>query len=242
MAFLQNALTVRLWNTATGAINDVSHGKPVCFFAFSPDGKYLATASRDQTAEIWDASTGQKMMGKSMDHLDRVCHVTFSPDGKYLATASKDGTARVWKAISHREVGQMVHGEGVLSVVFSPGGRYLATTCEDLSARVWKPRGKNRQVARMYHDSDPCSPVFSPDEKYLATADGKAARVWKATSGSEVTRIDHEGVVNSLAFSPDGKVLTVISDNRTVSRHLLRPEDLIKEALSRLTCDLDYRR
>ncbi|MDY6806166.1 MAG: hypothetical protein SXA11_20505, partial [Cyanobacteriota bacterium] len=61
--------------------------------AFSRDGKYLATASWDNTARVWSASTGEEIA--KVNHDADVIAVAFSRDGKYLATASSDNTARV---------------------------------------------------------------------------------------------------------------------------------------------------
>ena len=61
---------------------------------FSPDGKYVATASYDNTARLWDVSTGKQIF--VLNHDGPVNNVVFSPDGKYVATASDDKTARLW--------------------------------------------------------------------------------------------------------------------------------------------------
>ena len=70
-----------------------THEDGVKGVTFSPDGKYLATASQDNTARVWDVIDGSEVA--RIPHEDVVNGVAFSPNGKYLATASDDNTARV---------------------------------------------------------------------------------------------------------------------------------------------------
>ena len=60
-------------------------------------GKFVATASLDKTARVWEAATG-KAIGEPLRHDDLVSSAAFSPDGKFVVTASRDKTARVWEA------------------------------------------------------------------------------------------------------------------------------------------------
>jgi WD40 repeat protein len=62
---------------------------------FSPDGRWIVTASDDGTARLWDAATGQPV-GEPMKHEDAVESAQFSPDGRKIVTASADNTARLW--------------------------------------------------------------------------------------------------------------------------------------------------
>ncbi len=182
--------------------------------AFSPDGRYLATASDDGTAGVWDAESGAEVA--RLEHDDVVTRVDFSPNGEYLATASNDGTARVWDVESGSEVApRMDHDNAVNGIDFSPDGEYLATTSNlDDTAHIWDATS-GEEVESMKHEEPAHSVVFSPDGEYLATAsDDSAVRVWDASDGSEVRRIEQEGSINDLAFSPDGERLATASFGR----------------------------
>ena len=73
---------------------------------FSPNGKYLATASQDATARLWEVPSGDEAAAPMQ--LEAPVNDVFSPNGKYLATASDDNTSRVWEVPSGSEVTQIV--------------------------------------------------------------------------------------------------------------------------------------
>ncbi|MCP4816943.1 MAG: hypothetical protein GY888_30890, partial [Planctomycetaceae bacterium] len=71
------------------------HTESVMSVAFCPDGKTLATASRDKTVKLWDVATG-KESATHQGHEGMVYSVAFSPDGKTLASVSGDKTVKLW--------------------------------------------------------------------------------------------------------------------------------------------------
>ena len=64
---------------------------------FSPDNRFVATASADGTVHIWDAKSGESK-AELYGHTGYVWGVRFNPDGTRVVTASDDNTARVWDA------------------------------------------------------------------------------------------------------------------------------------------------
>jgi len=192
--------------------------------AFSPDGRRIATASRDDTAKVWDAATGQVLLTLS-GHTQDIYGITFSPDSKRLATASNDKTAKVWDATTGKELLTLTgHTDKVSGVAFSPDGTRLATSSGirvsdsvDHTAKVWDAATGKELLTLIGHTNGVTFVAFSPDGKRLATGStDNTAKIWDAATGKELlTLIGHTNSVTSVAFSPNGKRLATSSYDLT---------------------------
>src|SRR5215203_4352312 len=190
-------------------VSTVSHNNAIWDVDFSPGGQYVATASSDDTARVWDAETGQQVA--RLEHDDIVHDVAIGADGRYVATASSDGTAKVWDVQSGKPVSYVEHQGAVYNVDFGADGRYVASADTDGSAWVWEAETGER-VAHLQDEGPIYDVEFSSDGKYVATAseDG-TARVWEAETGEEVAQMQHKDRVNALAFGPDGRYVATAS-------------------------------
>ncbi len=192
----------------------LKHDNRVRNVAFSPDGKYVATASDDNTARVWNVSTGKQIF--DLKHSGPVLDVNFSLDGKYVATASADNTARLWDADTGKQIFDLTHNGSVNNVIFSPDGKYVATASNDKTARLWDATTGKQIFDPLKHNGSVRNIVFSPDGKYVATASNdKTARLWDATTGKQIFVLNHNGLVNSVVFSPDGRYVATASDDKT---------------------------
>jgi WD40 repeat protein len=188
------------------------HSLAVCSACYSPDGSRVATASADNTAKIWDATTGVEIL-TLRGHSDTVFSASFSPDGSRVVTTSHDRSARVWDARTGAQILTLKgRSSWFYSASYSPDGlRIVTSDYPDYTAKVWDARTGTEVLTFKGHKWRVGSATFSPDGSRVVTAswDG-SVKLWDAKTGAEVhTFAGHTGRVFSASFSPDG--LRVVS-------------------------------
>jgi WD40 repeat protein len=172
---------------------------------FSRDGRLLVSASADQTAQLWDAFTGQAV-GPPLQHGGPVGIASFSPDGKRVVTASGD-TARLWDSLTGRPLGSPLrHDKFVAAAAFSPDGKRVVTASSDKTARLWDSLTGRPLGPPLRHEGFVFAASFSPDGKRVVTAsEDHTARLWDAFTGRPLgPPLRQESPVVVAAFSPDG--------------------------------------
>ncbi len=204
---------------------------PVHYFAFSPDGKAVASERR-----IWDVATGRVLATfRDRDEQNNrdanFFPVFYSPDGQQLITA-ENGGIRIWD-IASGEARWAVRARINFQVAaLSPDGRYLATRGlvartagieENPAIRVWD-LASGREVATLKgHTTSTHGLAFSADGRWLAscsgdsrTGDDATVRIWDVATGRELRRLlGHLGPVNAVAFTPDGRSIVSGSADAT---------------------------
>jgi WD40 repeat protein len=133
----------------------VGHRAPIASVAFSPDGKLLASASRDRDVRIWDVRTGDTI--RFLPHNSPVRDAEFSPDGRWLIAGAARAT--LWDARDWTLVARLVAGtKPVTSAAFDPSGRIIVTgdadgtvgryVCEICGSLAALERLANRRLAQ----------------------------------------------------------------------------------------------
>jgi len=219
--------TIRLWEVASGKVVRAIPQRCsfVNGFAFSPDGKQLASGgSYLKAVELWDVATGKRV--QELPHPDGygIESLAFAADGQTLATIDycKDDTPviHLWDLSAGKERARIIGSKKrrFWSPVFSPDSRTLAAGGRDRRIWLWEA-ATGKELRSLETPADPDSVAFSPDGRTLASAeDDMNVNLWEAATGKKIRGLRHAAQwntmgarINTLAFSPNGTLLAAVN-------------------------------
>jgi WD40 repeat protein len=199
--------TIKLWDVATGALLQqlVGHTTAVSDLAISPDGKTLASGTKEEGDQagvrLWTISNGpaQPTPTRSAAAVERPTSIPLS------ARAMLPENASAVKKLSALEISESG------SLAWSPDGKWLidaGRTIHFLDGATYREvRSANFEMEGL---------AVSPDGKILAAVGYQGVTLFDLASGSELRTIPgtgaHTSAVSSgyLAFTPDSATLAAI--------------------------------
>ncbi len=193
---------IRLWDPQTGQVvrRLEGHEGPVGTMAFSPDGRLLAAGGEEVYAahlnnlRLWDVATGKvvRRFDDTNGTTNGALTVAFSLDGTTVAEGRRSGPLQLWSAADGKLVREVSDGQ-------------------------------------LLHRSENCyrCVAFSPDGKRVVAGLGRrggaldnreenAMQSWDAATGELLSRPPVNDAISALAFSRDGAVLAVASEDNSV--------------------------
>ncbi|MEB3343071.1 protein kinase [Okeania sp.] len=196
---------------------------------FSPDGKMLATGSRENTVKILEIPTGKVIKTFSGDG-SPIWSVAFNSDGNQLVAGTYDWRVMVWN-LSEREPFQIVeHQAPIWSVTVSPDDELIASSSGDKTVKVWDLKAGFLIFSFPDHSDIIYSVAISSNGKILVS--GSADKTLKIedldTTKLLNTLTGHEGVVRSVKITPDDKKIVSGSYDKTIKIWDLETGNLIK--------------
>ncbi|GMF38887.1 unnamed protein product [[Candida] boidinii] len=113
------------------------HQKLVNHVSFSPDGRYIASASFDNSIKLWDGRDG-KFIATFRGHVAPVYQVSWSSDCRLIVSGSKDTTLKVWDVKTRKLMVDLPgHKDEVYAVDWSVDGKRVASGGKDKMVRIW---------------------------------------------------------------------------------------------------------
>ncbi len=230
---------IKLWDIEKGKEIKAFVGSTVA--KFSPDGKMLAIGFAGPTVTKWEGNTlilgnpystiklldvnsGQEL--KIFPH-NNVNSLTFSPDNKILASSATwgDNAIKLWNIETGQELRTFKdHSFLVDSIEFSPDGKILASGgCSLVDKGCLGGKIKYWDTFQFKETETGNRPnyigavAFSPSGKFLAFGGYKDLKLWDMSNASELNIFKgHSETIESIAFSPDEKVVASGSDDETI--------------------------
>ncbi|MCH7729434.1 MAG: hypothetical protein IH991_23600, partial [Planctomycetes bacterium] len=198
---------------------------------FSPDGRLLATRSRDQIVRVWDVESGTVRFEVSA-HEDRVLDISFSPDGKQLVTASAGSSEAVfiWNAANGKKLHEIKPGGRVAR--FQPYGKHLMVYHDNLLATYDVATGKQLESKEFQLPRNIVPKELSPDSETIVgyvrrpvgVDDTYVVVLFDIESGEQKDVATFSEAPTSIRFSPDGQRLAVVC-RRESTIHLINVQD-----------------
>jgi WD40 repeat protein len=222
--------TVKIWDSTTGEFRSTigAFKQPVSCMALSPvaKGAVVGTGRCQGDFEageliLCQAVQGQPQLGKKVIAQNIApASMAFTPDGTMLAVCGLVADRRRG-TVQSAFLLNMASGQNVplasnrpQAVAVSPDGRLVAIGCTGGEIEFWSlpalAAGEAKPAVLQAHRGPVTSLCFSPDGTTLVSGSAdRNAKVWDVATGEELLVFKHDGVVEAVRFSPDGRVLAV---------------------------------
>jgi WD40 repeat protein/tRNA A-37 threonylcarbamoyl transferase component Bud32 len=198
-----------------GANVDLVYSAP--FFALTPDGRSIVTASTDGELAWWDLESHKKT--RTLESAEGYHALALSPDGLTAAVGIDGGIQRI-----DVRSGKVRTNSGVLAgapqwLLFSPDGKTVVSTGLDGAVTLWEAETATPRGTLRGHSAPVRQPVFSPDGATLYTAsDDGTAIAWDIDGNRRLGRpftFTHDPAYDPTSdqhpgrFSANGRLIAV---------------------------------
>lgn len=133
--------TMFLWkpeSVKTPVARLTGHQQLINDVKFSPDMRYIASASFDKSIRLWNGKDG-KFVATLRGHVQRVYQLAWSADSRLLASASADSTCKVWSISNRKLLSDLPgHSDEVYVVDWSPDGEHVVSGGKDRILKIWR--------------------------------------------------------------------------------------------------------
>jgi len=203
-----------VWHASDGKkLYCVQHENDVNDAIFSKDGKYLITASADQSVKFWNAANGSFI--ESLEFGGAALDLDVSES--VLAIGREDNFLTLYyfnkPDLKPQEYEQ---ADGVKAVKFSPNGVFLAFGLQNGNVRLWQANSNFFYNGPKHLKSSYIVLAFSPDNNWLVSGGGDSIARLTKRDGTTQYAVKHQDWVEGVAFGPDPSWFVTVSDDNIV--------------------------
>jgi WD40 repeat protein len=243
LTLLLLCISVRVMSQSLETIIQKGHELAVVAATVSPDSNYIATASKDKSAKLWEISSGREVRS-FLGHELTVTSVEFSRDGKLLFTASYDKTIRIWDVATGKELEVINTIDLITDLVIDPQLKFFihcgyARRGTPDSAVVYDYKTR-KPIKKIQVEADQglgtgVDVGVSPDGKWVAFGqDNRLVELYETREWKQVKRFEFEegwcgGCGTRVVFSPDSKSMYLSTQKGPVRKFDLATFKILKE-------------
>lgn len=188
--------------------NSVNH------IMFSPNGKYLISVS-DRYIRVWDTHDMNEMSYSPIDNVGSITTISVDRKSEIIVTGAFDGNIRVWEMTRGENIITQNHSGWTTSVDFNEDNTRIISLASDMSVNCWSGPCLNDtmciKVDTLKSSIDYSHQEYdklSPDGKFVVSVVENKIFVESSRNGKMISICEgHRGKINSVAFSPDSKIL-----------------------------------
>lgn len=235
-----------VWDIESGreVFRLAAHNDLISSIAFSADGRFALTRSRDGNARVWDMTGGDPAQVNTIiaqTQNNRASYPAFSPDGSQVFSTLETDVFS-WGALDSGQLNRVFMGDNILSAGYSPTQPYVLTIFPN-GARLWdmsrppaeaqvRPMG----AANEQYEEGAAPPAFSPDGQYVVLY-GSELAVWEVASNNRVSTLDQSAIkegdeVLSLAITTDNRFVLGATGDVTTAADAFASDIIVWNAAS----------
>ncbi|MBN2519194.1 MAG: caspase family protein, partial [Bacteroidales bacterium] len=206
------------------------HYAAVTAVAYSHDGNYIVTGSKDKTIKLWNANDGKEIRSY-LGNKGTIIYLEFDNHNTKLLSVCDDGTIKIWDVLTSRLIKEFtIEDDYLISASFNPDGDQIVTGSKKSFVSTWNIETGQKiadfkeipedVTSKNYEYTGARTVTFSKDGKYiLAGSNDRTSLLWNAKTGELIrkfkkTKYNCSACMSEAIITPDNQfVITSYSDS-----------------------------